>query len=90
MAGPKIGLSRSERASARHGEAQAAGRVEEPTTTPWRTFGEMRDAFVKVRELVGETRYEEELRLAGAIIKETSEPSASALKSTNQAVDTTA
>jgi hypothetical protein len=62
-------------------------RVEEPTTKPWRTFGEMRDAFVKIRELIGETRYDEELRLAGAIIKETGEPSASALKSTNQAVD---
>lgn len=54
---------------------------------PWKTFGEMRDAFIQVREAVGETRYDEELKLAGAIIKETGEPSASALKSTHQAVE---
>ena len=65
-----------------------ARRVDEPPTTkPWRTFGEMREAFMKVRELVGETRYFEELRLAGAIFKETGEASAAALTSSSQAVE---
>ena len=32
---------------------------------PWRNFGEMRRVFEEVREQVGETRYLEELELAG-------------------------
>lgn len=32
---------------------------------PWRNFGEMRQCFDRVREQVGETRYFEELELAG-------------------------
>jgi len=32
---------------------------------PWKNFGEMRRAFEQVREQVGETRYLEELQLAG-------------------------
>ena len=34
-------------------------------TKPWKNFGEMRRAFEQVREQVGETRYLEELQLAG-------------------------
>jgi hypothetical protein len=32
---------------------------------PWKNFGEMRRVFEQVREQVGETRYLEELELAG-------------------------
>jgi hypothetical protein len=32
---------------------------------PWKNFGEMRRAFEQIREQVGETRYLEELQLAG-------------------------
>ena len=32
---------------------------------PWKNFGEMRQVFEQVREQVGETRYREELELAG-------------------------
>jgi hypothetical protein len=32
---------------------------------PWKNFGEMRQVFGRVREQVGETRYREELELAG-------------------------
>ena len=32
---------------------------------PWRNFGEMRQFFDRVREQIGETRYFEELELAG-------------------------
>jgi hypothetical protein len=32
---------------------------------PWKNFGEMRQVFERVREQVGETRYREELALAG-------------------------
>ena len=32
---------------------------------PWKNFGEMRRLFEQLREQVGETRYLEELRLAG-------------------------
>jgi hypothetical protein len=39
----------------------------EPDTAlkPWRTFGEMRRAFERVREQVGETQYLEEMERAG-------------------------
>jgi hypothetical protein len=37
----------------------------EPDGKPWRNFGEMRGAFEQIREQVGETRYLEELQLAG-------------------------
>ena len=37
----------------------------ETTVKPWRNFGEMRQYFDRVREQVGETRYLEELELAG-------------------------
>jgi hypothetical protein len=37
----------------------------EPDGKPWSNFGEMRRAFEQVREQVGETRYLEELQLAG-------------------------
>jgi len=39
----------------------------EPDTTgkPWKNFGEMRRVFEQLREQVGETRYLEELELAG-------------------------
>jgi hypothetical protein len=37
----------------------------EPDGKPWKNFGEMRRAFEQVREQVGETRYLEELQLAG-------------------------
>jgi hypothetical protein len=39
-------------------EADAGGK-------PWNNFGEMRRVFEQVREQVGETRYREELELAG-------------------------
>ena len=32
---------------------------------PWKNFGEMRRVFEQIREQVGETRYREELELAG-------------------------
>jgi len=32
---------------------------------PWKNFGEMRRVFEQMREKVGETRYLEELELAG-------------------------
>ena len=32
---------------------------------PWKNFGEMRQVFAQLREQVGETRYREELQLAG-------------------------
>jgi hypothetical protein len=37
----------------------------EATVKPWRNFGEMRQYFDRAREQVGETRYFEELELAG-------------------------
>jgi hypothetical protein len=39
----------------------------EPETAakPWKNFGEMRRVFDQLREQVGETRYLEELELAG-------------------------
>ena len=37
----------------------------EATEKPWRNFGEMRQYFDRARERVGETRYLEELELAG-------------------------
>jgi hypothetical protein len=37
----------------------------EPDGKPWKNFGEMRRAFEQVREQVGETRYLDELQLAG-------------------------
>ena len=36
-----------------------------PAAKPWRTFGEMRQAFERVREQVGETQYLEEMERAG-------------------------
>ena len=38
---------------------------DETPVKPWRNFGEMRQFFDRVREQVGETRYFEELELAG-------------------------
>jgi len=35
------------------------------TEKPWNNFGEMRQVFARLREQIGETRYHEELRLAG-------------------------
>ena len=92
LSNPRTGESNAARPGSREPQPEAAkrkpqDRAEEPPTKPWRTFGEMRDAFLKVRELVGETRYDEELRLAGAIHKDTGIPTASALKSTTQAVE---
>ena len=37
----------------------------DPDVKPWTTFGEMRRAFERVREDVGETRYLEEMERAG-------------------------
>jgi hypothetical protein len=45
-------------------QTSPATRVE-PDGKPWKNFGEMRLAFEQVREQVGETRYLEELQLAG-------------------------
>ena len=37
----------------------------QPNGKPWKNFGEMRQVFAQLREQVGETRYHEELELAG-------------------------
>jgi hypothetical protein len=46
--------------------AKSAVRVEPDSVgKPWKNFGEMRQVFEQVREQVGETRYLEEMELAG-------------------------
>jgi len=45
--------------------AAGASSADADAVKPWRNFGEMRQCFERVREQVGETRYFEELELAG-------------------------
>ena len=46
-------------------KSSASGNSTDPTRKPWQNFGEMRRLFERMRERVGETRYSEELDIAG-------------------------
>jgi hypothetical protein len=48
----------------RAGQTAASGHTD-PICKPWKNFGEMRQFFDRIRERVGETRYLEELGIAG-------------------------